>query len=112
MSLDSAPLDKVQFNTAKVDIYTSNHKKTFTLTIEREKLEKKRGRREPTTFEAAYQVVTGMWRSKSWVWKYSDDDPALRDTKRWRHRYLPTTRLYLSPTGNTPQAFRYESDPD
>src|SRR5437667_7262444 len=51
MSLDSAPLVKVQFNTAKVDIYTSNHKKTFTLTIEREKLEKKRGRREPTTFE-------------------------------------------------------------
>lgn len=114
LSLNPRPLLNVPFRRAMVQIYTVAHDKTFTLSIDRDDLDRTNAP-AISALEAARQragrAVSAPAHS-TWAWRYDDAEPEIRDTKRWAHRYLPTTRLYLSPTAGANRPVRYELDPD
>jgi ABC-type molybdenum transport system ATPase subunit/photorepair protein PhrA len=105
MSLDASLVENVYFKNAKVTIYTLNHKREFTLVLDKGADQQKEQPElpfDPARLSDWTRLRLTAERSRQPQWQYIDPIPEVKDAKRWRHTYLPTTRLYLVPFGRMP----------
>ena len=103
MSGDASKLRMVPFEWAKIVIHSIDYHKDFAITIRRPDVEsrpliKRRKGKEPdrvkiTDVEESIARPYGPEREE-FVWEYEPELPRGCEG-RWRHRYLPTWRLYV-----------------
>src|SRR5260221_12912913 len=99
MNNDPSFLTNVPFKNAEVKIYSSKYEKEFTYSIEQTKT-------SPISREASFETIQSTFvtfqdapesiilTSRDLAWTISPRLPR-GATGGWRHRYLPTSRLYL-----------------
>ena len=101
MANETDLLVTVPFESAEVKIYSINYKKVFTRTIEK----KSSVRRSVSNFRSLAHrevrlegelMIVDEPRSDNWRWDCSPKTPSGAISSRWRHQYLPTSRLHLS----------------
>ena len=127
MEGDASILQSVPFTAAQVKIYTQKHDLVFTRSIEKKtspsqaNLALGETLSEDTESSNCTQTIqnvnlrwisdAGTFRSfvagTSLEWKTEEINGLENLARGWKHRYLPTTRLYLNPRGAVP---RYTSD--
>ncbi len=108
MSNDTTNLRSVPFTAAKVSIYSLTHEKVFTRSINKSKP-------SSPTRHAARRVVHREVSLRNemvlleespgddeLVWSCTPSTPKKASLTRWRHEYLPTTRLHVSDESYMP----------
>jgi energy-coupling factor transporter ATP-binding protein EcfA2 len=108
MDRDSVSLRHVTFSRASVTVHSISHDRDFTLTLERnasptasEMSPRKSRLRSGLAFPIESGEVRrgGNLQASSRILSWTTDCPvkAIQEVPRWRHEWLPTTRLYGSP---------------
>src|SRR5271157_3166047 len=115
MANEPAILEGVPFIEATVQIYSLDYERVFTRNIKKKKKKRKTPKAAkiaaPTLFTEETDSITEIWTPQSevpeqFVWSQS---PLREDGKtKWRHRYLPTTRLHITEG----QFFKYSMRSD
>lgn len=97
---DGSILSNVPFTRAQVKIYSVTHDKVYTRNCMREPEAPKAAGDESPTLAAVIEAASTVadQQSEESKIKWDDHPPHPKGVTSWHHRYLPTSRLYLSDT--------------
>lgn len=115
MSNETENLNNVPFIAADVSIYSMEENKTFTKSIKKPKELLEQGRVSSRVYQPEIMIGGEVVRyhqpssDTEMKWSYSESKPKKDISVRWKHSYLPTTRLHVSDEPYRPFLQRSQS---